>query len=563
VVTPKKMLASHWPELMLWLVPAVLPLVVHAYRHGVGLPMVPFDWLGVPLIGVALAVWCHAWLLAMRGRLSSELATRKAELEESQRFLAEVVDTSPGALAISDREGRITFASRAAETLVGAARGGLVGRSVAEIYAEGATTARDVGRRLRAEGGWLSGYRTTVRAFDGRKIPVELSAATIHDRVGGSQAVLGVATDLTARLEEEKLALEAERLRVLGESVAGIAHELNNPLTGVVGYLQVVLDEGPPADLAEPLTKAAREAERMVRTIRTLLAFGHRRAPSRQPADLAELARQVRDFREYQLHVNDISIQVEGDVLPPALVDPDQVRQVLLNLVKNAEDAIRDSRVGGRIVIRTRIGEGVLRVEVEDDGPGVPQELAGRIFEHFFTTKPAGHGTGLGLAICRQILDVHGGRVFLERPPTGGARFVLEFPPGGEPVPVAPPEPPTGALRALVVDDEEAVRDYVAAVLRAEGHAVTEAASGTQAILRAEAAEFDVVLMDRGLPDLRGEECREEIIARRPSLRGRVILMSGDIPEGGGDALFLLKPMTIDEIRGALARALSPAAVPV
>jgi PAS domain S-box-containing protein len=545
---------------MLWILPVVLPLVVLLYRHGARLPMQPFDWLGVPLIGCSMAAWCHAWLLVTRRRLTAELAGRSEELEESQLFLAEVVDTSPGALAISDREGRITFASRSAEALVGAARGGLAGRSVADLYRGGSDAAREVGRLLRRGGGWLSGHRTALRTLDGRTIPVELSAAWIHDRGGDARAVLGMVSDLTVRLEEEKRALEAERLRVLGESVAGIAHELNNPLTGVVGYLQAVLDEGPPPDLADPLRKAAREAERMVRTIRTLLTFGRRRAPERQPADLGELARQVRDFREYQLRVNNIAVSVEGDVLPPVLADPDQVRQVLLNLVKNAEDAIRDSGVGGRIVLRTRIGAEILRVEVEDDGPGVPPELGERIFEHFFTTKPAGKGTGLGLAICRQILEAHGGRVHLERPPAGGACFVLEFPAGAVPVFAPAPAPPAGALRVLVVDDEEAVRDYVATVLRSEDHTVTEAATASEAILRAEAAEYDVVILDRGLPDLRGEECRAEILARRPALRGRVILMSGDIPDGGGDALFLLKPMTIDEIRAAIGRALAPPA---
>ncbi len=521
--------------------------------------------IAAPVLGVGFAAYCHVWLLMARRTLDRELAERSRQLEGSRRFLAEVVDASPGALLISDLEGNITFASAAAERLFGADAGALDGMAVGRLYAEGAPGALTTRRRLREGGGALHAHRATLRRVTGTEFPGEVSAVFLHGSDGREDAVLAVVADLTERIAGERRALDIERLRVLGESVAGIAHELNNPLTGVIGYLQLVLEDESSGDRREALLKASREAERMARTIRSLLSFSRRRGPERQLLDLNEIVRQVCEFREYQLRVNDVRVEFEPGVLPEVFVDPDQLRQVVMNLLKNAEDAIRDSGVGGLVVLRTATVDGFVRVEVRDDGPGIPREIEDRIFEHFFTTKPVGKGTGLGLAICRQIVESHGGRILLERPGARGVSFVVELPKprsDGAAVTVRVPEaalPRAEGLRARVVDDEEAVRDYVVAVLESDGHSASEAGTGAEALMLAEGGEFDLVFLDRGLPDMRGEACRAEMCRLRPALTGRVVLMSGDLPDEDPGPNFLLKPMTPEEILDAAARAAHPA----
>ena len=228
-------------------------------------------------------------------------------------------------------------------------------------------------------------------------------------------------------LEEKEL--QAERLRLLGECVAGIAHELNNPLTGVIGYLQLAAKGDISPDLKAAVEKAASEAGRMASTIRALLSFVRRHEPERVPTDLGELARQVVAFQGYHLAAKDIALEVEVAQVPRALVDPHQIRQVLLNLVKNAVDASLET--GGGVEVGWEVTGRQWLVKVRDEGPGLSETA--NLFVPFYSTRP--EGTGIGLVLCRQIAEAHGGSVILEnRSDTRGceARVVLPLRPSFE-----------------------------------------------------------------------------------------------------------------------------------
>jgi two-component system NtrC family sensor kinase len=219
--------------------------------------------------------------------------------------------------------------------------------------------------------------------------------------------------------------VHTERLSAIGALVAGVAHELNNPLQTILGSAEVLLDEEPSG--RRELELIRREAGRAAQIVRNLLAFVRRTTPDRVAADLNDLAKKTIELRQYHLERSNILVQVDlHQNRLPILVNREEIQQVVLNLVLNAEQAL-ESRHGGRIAVRTFARGGSQVVEIADDGPGIDRDLRGRIFEPFFTTKEVGQGTGLGLSISHGIALAHGGSLEL-CPSESGACFQLTLP---------------------------------------------------------------------------------------------------------------------------------------
>jgi len=562
----RKGLLPASPLHLVWVVPACTLGLGALVRIATGEEVSLQFLLGGGGIGV-LAGSAGAWIAGrIKENLKQELRQRSRELKASRDFLKKLVDSFPGVVLIVQKDGLVTYASPGVEELLKVDRDDLVGRSAGLVFSGGTREFEAVVSRVEEEGGVLHNLVTDVLPAGGAAVPVEISARHLADVGQGQAGVLLVLHDIAERLIREKREVDGERLRILGECVAGVAHELNNPLTGVIGYLQLAGEERLPLHLKETLKKAGREASRMAQTIRTLLGFVRQRKPERVPTDLNTVVEQVCEFLEHQLAVNDIELVVETTHLMPAMVDPHLLRQVLLNLIKNAQDAIRESGVGGRISVRTgRLG-GTFLIEVRDDGPGVPVESAGEIFEQFFTTKPSGRGTGLGLPICRKILEDHGGEIRLAEAGVRGAVFELRLP-----VPAAeqlveretPVLPAPAGLNILVIDDEKGVREYLALVLESEMHLVRTAPNGRGGLEMFEERVPDLVFLDMKMPDLSGRDCRERMIERRPEMAERIVMMSGDRIAEDADELFLGKPMSPEEILEIAARAmLAPACSP-
>jgi two-component system NtrC family sensor kinase len=276
------------------------------------------------------------------------------------------------------------------------------------------------------EGSWRG---TLVRRRgDGTTFPSASSVAALRDRGGAITHFVHVERDATADLALRDQMIQNERLAATAELVAGVAHEINNPLQTIVGRTELLMDQIQSVDSRRDLEFVRVEAARAGQIVRNLLAFVRRTSFERTAADLTELVRRTVSLRTYHLKQKGVEIELALEDRPlPVHVSVEEIQQVFLNLLLNAEHAILSTRPYGTIRIRTGAGEGIAWLEVADDGPGVPPELKGRIFEPFFTTKEVGQGTGLGLSISIGIASSHGGSLRLE-PAAAGACFRLSLP---------------------------------------------------------------------------------------------------------------------------------------
>ncbi len=346
------------------------------------------------------------------------------------------------------------------------------------------------------------------------------------------------ARDSLARLRETQAQLvHAGKMSAIGQLVSGVAHELNNPLSVIIGYGQLLLTRDIPEPLKRPVELMVQQGDRMAKIVRNLLYFARQRPPERTPVDLNHVIEQTLALRLNQLTVSGIVVERDfSPTLPPVMADAQQLQQVFLNLLLNAEQAIAAVETGGRIVFRTRVGSGgrTVRAEVEDNGPGIPSDVLPRVFEPFFTTKEVGSGTGLGLSVSYGIVEEHGGRLSVDSRP-GATTFTLELPVGypidGHAPPPAPPAPPVAIGHgrvALVVEDEPGVVDLVVTLLRGTGWRVDVAPGGRLGLERVREQRYDLVVSDIRMPDGGGEGFYRRALAADASLAGRFVFITGD-----------------------------------
>jgi nitrogen-specific signal transduction histidine kinase len=294
--------------------------------------------------------------------------------------------------------------------------------------------------------------------------------------------------------------LQAEKLSAIGQLVAGVAHELNNPLTSVIGYAQLLEDElvtpgevRPAAELAEDLRRIAQESERAARIVRNLLAFARRQAAERAPHDVADLFNRVIALRAYELRLSGIELIAEFEAgLPTVVADGSQLQQALLNLVLNAEQAMR-GRALKQLHVGARYDKAAAAVElfIRDTGHGIDTANLSRIFDPFFTTRDVGEGTGLGLSICYGIVRDHGGQIAVESTLNAGTAFSLLLP--------ARILEGSGAESVLVAHAEQSDRDYIAAALGGWGCNVFTASSTAEALTLCRRMVFHAAFVDRGV----------------------------------------------------------------
>jgi two-component system NtrC family sensor kinase len=347
--------------------------------------------------------------------------------------------------------------------------------------------------------------------------------------------------------ETQAQLLQAGKLSAVGQLVSGVAHELNNPLSVVIGYGQLLLSRGVPEDARRPIELIISQGGRMAKIVQSLLLFSRQRKPERRAVDLRPIIQQVLSLRDTQLALSSIRLETElGDDVPRVEGDPHQLRQVILNLILNAEQAILGSGVGSRRsgdCIRVTTGtrrEGDqtrLVAQVTDNGPGIPAEVLPRIFEPFFTTKRVGEGTGLGLSVSYGIIEQHGGRLSVESGP-GRTVFTLALPalgeresgadPGAPPEAAAAPAASGKGRRVLVVDDEPAVVELVTSVLDRQGWRVDVASGGRAGLERLEQARYDLVLSDIRMPEIDGADFYRAAVAQRHELAERFLFITGD-----------------------------------
>jgi signal transduction histidine kinase/CheY-like chemotaxis protein len=383
---------------------------------------------------------------------------------------------------------------------------------------------------------------------------------------------LEIYRDITSQRQIQSKLLQTEKMAALGQLVSGIAHELNNPLTSIMGYAQLLLGRAAPEAPSGEAKMIFEEAERARRIVKNLLFFARKAEPERMRVDINEIVERTVALRGYELKIENIAIATNlAPGLPPTLADPFQLQQVVLNLLVNAEQAILEGRGSGRIEVRTRkISPTRLGIEVSDDGPGVPPEIVSRIFDPFFTTKAPGVGTGLGLSIVYGIVEQHGGEVSFENLRTGGARFTLELPILAVPAPVSRPVPETAprfmdraAARVLVIEDEPTVAQLVADVLREEGHEVEAVLDSQEGLTRISRSSYDLIVCDLRMPRLDGPAFYDALVRAGSPERNRILFITGDtLGPRTVEFLkshrlpFLAKPFLVEELKLAVNRVL-------
>ena len=359
----------------------------------------------------------------------------------------------------------------------------------------------------------------------------------------GHLSTVFVMRDVTQRKEEraqreqlEARARLASHLASIGEMASGIAHEINNPLTAVIGYSELLDTQALPEEAREIVGLILQGANRVAAIVRRLLTFSRQQTAERAPVDLNELIRSTLALRAYALETGNVRVTTRLDSnLPPTVADGQQLQQVFLNLIVNAEHAMRGAGGGELTLTSSREGDCVV-VRIRDDGPGIPPEIQTRIFDPFFTTRAVGEGTGLGLSICHGIVSEHGGSLSVRSQPGEGAEFLVRLPiveaEAVEQTPERDSEagvPRRTRVRLLVVDDEPSVRTLLRRILEEAGHQVDTAANGREALERIATERYGLILMDVRMPGLNGMEVFDEMAKISGSITGRIVLLTGDV----------------------------------
>ena len=429
-------------------------------------------------------------------------------------------------------------------------------------------------RKLLMEHGSIDLMEVSLRRQDGSTFPAAISAQAI-ELEGRMAAITGI-HDLTdkkraeAEIARQREALaQSEKLAAMGSLLAGVAHELNNPLSVVVGQSVLMQDTAPDEKTAQRAHKIQLAADRCARIVKTFLSLARRRPPERRDVDLNETVRSAIELVSYALRTDGIDLTLDlADGSPHLWADPDQLNQVVTNLVINAQHALQSSAPPRRIAVATRFDRdtGSVRLTVSDNGPGVPPDIRSRIFDPFFTTKQAGLGTGVGLSLVHNIVSGHGGTIALDETPGGGATFAAELPVrAAASPPPAPERPETPArpapLRLLIVDDDPEIALTLAEMLEPDGHAIDIAENGAEALERLADQSFDLIISDLRMPELDGPGLYRELAARHPDMLARIFFVTGDtLGSGVRDFLeetgapVVEKPFEPADLRTAIAR---------
>jgi PAS domain S-box-containing protein len=514
----------------------------------------------------------------------------EARLRKMERWLATTLGSIGDGVIATDSEGRIKFINAMAEAVSGWTRGDAMGRQLPEVFnivtKDGTAETSDLFRRALTEGVTFAlGEDRFLRTRDGRWVPVDDSLAPIRDDEGAITGCVVIFRDNTAHLaaEKERRALEAkmqetQRLESLGVLASGIAHDFNNLLVAVTGNASLgrtmVPEDSPLVPCLKDIEGAA---ERAALLCRQMLDYAGKSQMALQILDLSSFVRETAQFLKVAIPKTASLVIDLPRGLMPLRADRSQLQQVIMNLVINGAEALGES--AGTVTVRTRrfhasraflstcriggdLQEGdFVMLEVSDTGPGMTPEVLARIFDPFFTTKFTGRG--LGLAAVSGIVRSHGGALAVETKPGRGTTFQVLFPVHEITVVATPPRTDPswrGAGRALVVDDEPAVRTMTTALLRHLGFQVDTAEDGEEGVAKAtaEGVDYRVIVLDVTMPKLDGEAAFHAIRAQRPAQP--VLFMSGytyhrlrDLLDLGGPVAFVQKPFTISDLVARLA----------
>lgn len=419
--------------------------------------------------------------------------------------------------------------------------------------------------------GAVTDYLLRLRRADDQPIWVEVNARLTVPRGPGQARIAALLRDVSERRKMEDHGrgvyhelMQYEKLAALGQTVSGVAHEVNQPLATILTWAERLAGRSVDALTRRGITTILSESERAAKIVRNLLTFSRKHHTTRGMVDLNAVIRETLSLRTYDQRASNIStIDALATGLPQVFADAHQLKQVLLNLIINAEQAMLSASGRGALIVRTwhEAADERVVLEINDDGPGIPEDVRPRIFDAFFTTKSAGTGTGLGLTVASRIVEDHGGELAMESTPGDGASFYVRLPTaGGLPRPrqssAAQERPAIGRGSAvLLVEDEVARAEPVGAALEEAGYLVDHTADGPTALERARSRTYDLVICNLKMPGLDGQTFYREIAATAPALTRRIVFVTDHLIAADAEAFLeesgchrLRKPFKLAEL---------------
>jgi PAS domain S-box-containing protein len=505
-------------------------------------------------------------------------ARKRAEeaLQQNCQIVQAVFEGTSDTIFVKDLQGRYVMINSAGARIMGKSPEDVIGKddsaffaaeSVAQIMQHDCQVLTSGETQIYEETGTVSG---ATRIFLATKTPH-------RDHHGNIIGIIGIASDITERkqaqeqFQRQRDALyQSEKLATMGQLLAGVAHELNNPLSIVMGQAALLRQSVQHKHQMQRAEKIVQAAERCARIVNNFLALARQRPPERHPVQVNQVVREAVELLAYPLRVDNVEVVwALAEEVPVLWADTHQLHQLVVNLVVNAHQAMREVAGPRRLTVATGVsaGGGQVWMEVRDTGPGVAEELEGRIFEPFFTTKSLGVGTGLGLSLCQGIVEGHRGKIGVERGQGRGAVFRVELPVEGPEetavavVTEAPMVP--RAARILVVDDEPGIAGVLAEVLQLDGHVVETVGNGEAALGKLALGGYELILSDIRMPELDGPSLYRELERRDPRLLRRMIFLTGDTLSPGTrefleqtGAPCLSKPFALSDVREIVQRVL-------
>lgn len=453
---------------------------------------------------------------------------------EANELVKTIVDASPTTFLVSKVEsGEIVFATSASKERFG------------DISSTRSFFLKPEDRTTYLEAllptGSLTDYPVKFRKHDGTIMDGLTSARVIEYR--GEQMIVAATRDITDHLAMQKeleiqrnASLQNEKLAALGELLAGVAHELSNPLSVIVGYAMMLRDQNIGDPYMTKVERIAVAADRCTRIVKMFLALAREKPALSETCDIAELVTTAIAVSDGGLAASGAKLRIEiPHDLPLVTADPDHITQVFSNLIVNAGHAISDLGPAGMLAVRAHAAEDCssVTIEVEDNGPGVPPAIQHRIFEPFFTTRDVGQGTGVGLTFSHRVISAHGGTLSVANNPDGGAIFRVTLPtrpqtPKVQGDGVSQIDRGSTAQNILVLDDDQSVSQVLKDILQGHGYLVDVFDTGKTALRGCAVKNYQVILSDMRMPDMNGEGFFRVLHQLHPELADRVIFLTGD-----------------------------------
>jgi PAS domain S-box-containing protein len=515
-------------------------------------------------------------IVRLQGTLVDITERREIEkrLHQEQEFVRNLIACFPDLIAVFDCEGRFKFVSPRVQDVLGAPPDSFAGQQHDfGVHPEDQSKVAQIFHRVISGESQSAEMEFRARHTDGSWRILRASSGPLFDADGRISGVVSSIRDITQTKEFEQQLLQKERFASMGQMMAGAAHELNNPLTAILGVSDLLRERAPDDSSRRQIEIVLQQARRAAAIVQNLLAFAVPSGQKRGKVKVDEIVRRAVESQQQALEQKNIKVEIAvAGVLPNVEGDSKLLTQVFTNILLNAEQAISGARDHGIVRISLSHADNLVVIAFADDGPGIPQELVDKIYDPFFTTKRPGGGSGLGLTICLSVIKDHGGRIEVQSAPGGGALIRVLLPavstvvlesksPAAQARAASIVSPALSGHRLLIVDDEESIREIVEEGLSARGMIVESAGSSEEALSHLAANSYEIILCDFNLPGLNGEQLFEQLRAHAretkpyPSSAPRFVFMTGDFLDPSMIASFsergahvLQKPFHIAEL---------------